>query len=114
MIVIEALKYRYHRGRRSNLYHWRDPRGNEVDLLIENGPNIALAEIKAGATISSDWFKSLEWLSDKLPAAPIARALIYGGSERQTRTRADVWCASDVAEMMTRYHSMPGMAATPD
>ncbi|MDP1653314.1 MAG: ATP-binding protein [Rhodocyclaceae bacterium] len=100
MIVIDALKYRYHRGKRSNLHFWRDARGNEVDLLVENGPDIALAEIKAGATVSSDWFKSLDLLSAKLPVQPVAHALIYGGSERQTRTSADVWRAGDVAEMM--------------
>ncbi|MGA7979961.1 MAG: ATP-binding protein, partial [Chromatiaceae bacterium] len=39
LVIIEALKYRYHRGKRNNLYFWRDAKGNEVDLLIENGPD---------------------------------------------------------------------------
>lgn len=100
MVVIEALKYRYHRGRRSNLHFWRDTRGNEVDLVIENGPDTTLVEIKAGATVSADWFKGLETLAARLPCAPKARALIYGGAERQQRSNATVWRAADVSEMM--------------
>jgi len=102
LIVIDALKYRYHRGRRSNLHFWRDARGNEVDLLIEYGPSVALAEIKAGATVVSDWFKPIELLAAKLSAAADARALVYGGNERQKRSSADVWRYGDVAEMMSK------------
>ena len=28
LVIMEALKYRYHRGERSNLYFWRDGKGN--------------------------------------------------------------------------------------
>lgn len=100
LIVSDALKYRYHRGRRSNLHYWRDARGNEVDLVIENGPDVALAEIKAGATITRDWFKSLDYLSAALPGMPSSRALIYGGNERQQRSDYAIWQATDVAAMM--------------
>jgi len=100
LIVIEALKYRYHRGKRSNLYFWRDAKGNEVDLLLEQGPDVAAVEIKAGATISEDWFKGLEVFSSRLPAPPKACALIYGGTETQQRSKASIWRAADVAAMM--------------
>ena len=100
MIVADALKYRYHRGRRGNLHFWRDARGSEVDLVIENGPDILLAEIKAGATISSDWFKSLDLLAVHLPDKSVKLALVYGGGERQIRTNASIWRAVDVALMM--------------
>lgn len=100
MIVADALKYRYHRGMRSNLHFWRDARGNEVDLVIDNGPDVQLVEIKAGATISSDWFKPLDMLAASLPDTNVKRALVYGGAERQRRTSISVWCAGDVAPMM--------------
>lgn len=100
MIVADALKYRYHRGKRNNLHFWRDARGSEIDLVIENGPDVLLAEIKAGATIGSDWFKPLDMLAASLPDKSARRALIYGGNERQTRTNVKVWRAMDVAPMM--------------
>ena len=101
LVVIEALKYRYNRGKRSNLYFWRDAKGNEIDLLIESGPDVAAVEIKAGATISGDWFKPLHAFAAKLPAPPKASALIYGGTEQQRRSDVTIWRATDVATMMS-------------
>jgi predicted AAA+ superfamily ATPase len=36
LVVGEALKYRYNRGKRSNLFFWRDAKGNEVDLVVDS------------------------------------------------------------------------------
>ena len=100
LVVIEALKYRYNRGKRSNLHFWRDAKGNEVDLVIEAGPDIVPVEIKSGATITEDYFKGLRTFSDKLPTLPRACALVYGGTERQKRSDVSVWRVGDIAEMM--------------
>jgi len=48
MVVADTLKYRFNHGRKSNLYFYRDSKGNEVDLLMHNGPDIFPIEIKAG------------------------------------------------------------------
>jgi predicted AAA+ superfamily ATPase len=101
MIVIEALKYRCHRGKRNNLYFWRDSKGNEVDLLVESGPNVMPVEIKSGATISEDFFKGLQTFTDRLPHVSIS-SLVYGGTEQQKRSNVWIWRVSDVAEMMTK------------
>ena len=100
LVIMEALKYRYHRGERSNLYFWRDGKGNEVDLLVENGPDIAPVEIKSGATITDDYFKGLRTFTGKLPRQPKTSALVYAGAERQKRSDLTVWRAADVAMMM--------------
>ena len=34
-VVMEALKYRYNLGRRSNLFFYRSSNGNELDLIME-------------------------------------------------------------------------------
>jgi hypothetical protein len=60
---VEALKYRWNRGKRGNLNFYRDSRGNEVDLLVSIGSDLFPVEIKAGATIGSDAFKGLEKVS---------------------------------------------------
>jgi len=103
MIVIEALKYRCHRGKRNNLYFWRDSKGNEVDLLVESGPDVMPVEIKSGATISEDFFKGLQTFADRLPHLSIS-SLVYGGTEQQKRSNVWVWRASDVAEMMAKIN----------
>lgn len=100
LVIIEALKYRYNRGKRSNLYFWRDAKGNEIDLLMESGAQMTAVEIKAGATISGDWLKGLHAFAARLPAPPKACALIYGGTQRQRRNDVTIWHAGEVAEMM--------------
>ncbi len=100
LVVIEALKYRYHRGKRSNLHFWRDAKGNEVDLLIESGPEVVAVEIKAGATINEDYFKGLRTFAARLGSPPKSAILIYGGSERQRRSDVQIWRAADVATML--------------
>ena len=100
LVVIEALKYRDNRGRRNNLNFWRDAKGNEVDLVIESGPDVVPVEIKSGATISEDFFKGLRTFSAKLSTPPSSCALVYGGTERQQRSDVNVWRVGDVAEMM--------------
>ena len=105
LVIMEALKYRYHRGERSNLYFWRDGKGNEVDLLVENGPDIAPVEIKSGATINDDYFKGLRTFTGKLSCPPKTSALVYAGTEQQKRSDLTIWRAADVAMMMEEIRS---------
>jgi predicted AAA+ superfamily ATPase len=100
LVIADALKYRYHRGKRSNLYFWRDARGNEIDLVVENGPDVLLAEIKAGATISQDWFRPLALLATGLTDQRVSQAILYGGNEPLQRSNTSIWCCDQVVEMM--------------
>ena len=56
LVVAEALKHRFNRGRDFNLSFFRDSRGLECDLLYETGRGIHAIEIKSGATVASDYF----------------------------------------------------------
>lgn len=103
LVVIEALKYHYHRGKRNNLFFWRDAKGHEVDLLLEQGPELAAVEIKAGATIANGWFKGLRTFAGKLASPPQHCALVYAGTEQQTRRDASVWPVTNTAEMMAMF-----------
>ena len=84
LVVMEALKYRLHRGRRSNLHFYRDSNGNEVDLLLNYGPDLFPVEIKAGMTLNRDYFKGLHAVA-KVFALPLGAGLLYGGDEQQQR-----------------------------
>ena len=84
MLVMEALKYRLHRGRRGNMHFYRDSNGNEVDLLLNFGPDLFPIEIKSGQTVNNDYFKSLKHFATLFPI-PLGAALLYAGKERQQR-----------------------------
>ncbi len=84
LAVMEALKYRVHRGRRNNLHFYRDSNGNEVDLLLNYGPDLFPVEIKAGMTLNRDYFKGLQAVA-KVFDLPLGAGLLYGGDEQQQR-----------------------------
>ena len=88
-VVVEALKYRFNRGLRQNLSFFRDSNGLECDVFYETGHGIGAIEVKAGATIASSYFGPLNKVSDLVPEVN-ARAVVYGGTERQSRTDAEV------------------------
>ena len=86
LVIMEALKYRYHRGERSNLYFWRDGKGNEVDLLVENGPDIALWKSNPAPQLMMTISKGLRTFTGKLSYQPKTSALVYAGTEQQKRS----------------------------
>jgi len=91
MVIAEALKYRFNQGKRSNLYFYRDSKGNEVDLLIVNGPDLYPIEIKAGMTITRDYFKGLNHFVKIFPDhTPEGSGLVYGGETAQQRTTVTI------------------------
>jgi uncharacterized protein len=100
LIVMEALKYRYNRGRKSNLSFYRDGKGNEVDLILDIGPDLFPIEIKAGETIASDYFKGLKHFMKVVPDMPRGAGLIYGGQERQVRSDTRIYPAYAMEEML--------------
>lgn len=95
LAVVEALKYRWHRGRRSNLHFYRDSNGNEVDLLLSYGADLFPVEIKAGMTLNRDFFKGLTAFA-KTFALPFGGGLLYGGQESQKRNNVTVRPARDI------------------
>lgn len=89
-VVGELLKGRYNKSLPSNLFFWRDNTGNEVDVLVDQGPTLFPIEIKSGQTISADYFTGLRKWQSWAGAEAGKSYLIYGGDENQTRKEAEV------------------------
>lgn len=85
LIVIELLKNRFNSGSTDNLYYWRDKTGNEIDILSDNVGQLQAIEVKAGETISQDYFKGLNYFS-ALETGRVEKLVIYGGNQEQTRS----------------------------
>ena len=98
-VVAEALKRRFNRGRRSNLSFFRDSRGLECDLFYETGHGIGAIEIKSGATVSSDYFRSLDRVAGLIPEVS-AKAVVYGGAARQSRSDCEVAPLADLGGVL--------------
>lgn len=100
LVIGEALKYRFNQGKRSNLYFYRDSKGNEVDLLWINGSDFFPIEIKAGMTVTRSYFKGLNHLrkaySDRIPGGS---GLVYAGDGDQMRSEVSVFSISNLTKL---------------
>ena len=101
-VVVEAMKHRFNRGRRANLSFFRDSNNLECDLLYETGYGLGAIEIKSGETISSSYFSSLNRVADLIPEVN-AKAVVYGGTERQSRTDAEVVPLSVLSDVLSEF-----------
>lgn len=93
-VVSEICKGLSHNGLYPRLFHYREARGPEIDLLIDQGRNLAAIEIKSGATISHDFFINLNHFTDRMAqtddSTTVTSHVVYGGETDQQRSRAQV------------------------
>lgn len=101
MIVVEVLKYRLNRGLPANLSFFRDSRGLECDLVFEAAGGRMAIEIKAGATVASDAFASLDTVAKTIPDVTV-KAVVYGGTVRQSRSSAEVVPFNELSDALER------------
>jgi len=87
LIITEFLKFRFNRGKESNLFFWRDKLGHEIDCVIEyRGQDLVPVEIKSGRTASSDFFKEIAYWNGLSGNTPDRSFVVYGGDQSQRRT----------------------------
>jgi len=93
-VASELLKARFNRGRPADLFHLREDRGIELDLVAEAGERVYGVEVKSGATLAPDFFRGpaqfAERVNRTLPHIQPVPRLVYGGDRRETRTGVDV------------------------
>lgn len=106
LVVAEALKYRFNRGRRFNLSFFRDSRGLECDLLFQTGRGMGAVEIKSGETIASDYFDSLNRVAELVPEI-FSKAVVYGGMDNQSRSTGSIVPFHDLCEVLERFEANP-------
>lgn len=85
-VIMEAMKDRLNAGETAEMYFYRDSEGNEVDLLLPTGGKMHAIEIKAGATVNSDYFRGLKTFAAHQPAAFASGCVMFGGSQGQSRS----------------------------
>jgi len=91
LIIADMYKQFCNKGMRSPLYFWRDLNGrHEIDCIIDRGLNLVPVEIKSGLTISSDFFKGLEYWNELAQNNPNNSFVIYGGNEKEIRKQGNI------------------------
>ncbi|MGF7141576.1 ATP-binding protein, partial [Roseimarinus sediminis] len=88
MVIVDMMKNFLNRAEVPPVFFWRDNTGNEIDCLIEQHNQVKSIEIKSARTMSSDFFKGLNFykkLNEKTKTY-----LIYGGARESTRKQTDI------------------------
>ena len=102
MVVVEALKFGFNRGRSPNLSFFRDSQGLECDLLMETGHGTAAIEIKSGATVTPDAFGALGKVGELIPNLAM-KAVVHGGADRQSRSAGEAVPFGDFTGLLDRF-----------
>lgn len=104
-VISEIFKASVHSGIQPRIFHYRETRGIEIDLLIEQPEGMDVVEIKSGATISADFFKNLDRFSDRVKGTDkkhsLQKYVIYGGDNTQKRSKAQVLSWRDIHQLMS-------------
>ncbi|HVS00744.1 MAG TPA: ATP-binding protein [Thermoanaerobaculia bacterium] len=99
-VASEILKSQVHHGLSPSLSFFRDRKGAEVDVVIEEGLSLLAVETKSGQTIAQDFFTGLESFRTLMAASNPPRQprslVVYGGAETQRRSVAEVVSWSDL------------------
>jgi uncharacterized protein len=102
-VAAEVLKARLHRGRPTDLFHLREDRGLELDVVAEGAGDVIGLEAKSGATLAADFFTHLREfearVAEQYPHLAAELRLVYGGTEAQTRHGVTVLPWSQVQEV---------------
>lgn len=93
-VASEIHKARTNRALSADLFHFRDNKGMEVDLILDAGPRMVAVECKASATVAPDFFGALVKLDvmveEQYPHLARVPRLVYGGQEGQRRGSVEV------------------------
>jgi predicted AAA+ superfamily ATPase len=91
-VASEVMKTHVHRGEEPRLYHFRDAKGLEVDLVLDGASKIRLIESKSARTINDDFSSGLRRLAESATherrGASVESILVYGGDAAQRRSDA--------------------------
>ncbi len=90
-VVSEIVKHRANRGDSAGLYFFRDRRGLEADLVVDDGGSLTAIETKSGQTITNDMLSSARRVAAVLrEVGKVATIVVHGGDEPQQRSGIDV------------------------
>lgn len=102
LIVAELLKYRMNQVKPNNLTFFRDSKGNEIDLIYQIADQVILIEIKAGETISSEYFKNFIYFETNIKKSQ-AKVLVYSGSKNEIRQNIYVTNLSNLTDILNQF-----------
>lgn len=79
LIMNEFVKRALHSGQRQYPYFWQDSQGHEIDGVLVDGQRVIPVEMKAGKTVSSDYFRNIRYWQRLQTDSATPAYVVYGG-----------------------------------
>jgi hypothetical protein len=106
MMISDLYKQFYNIARTPRIYFWRDKVGHEVDVIIERADQLFPIEIKAGLTISQNYFTELKYWNKLADANPAHGFVIYSGDTNSTRSAGNVIGWKQAGNLINKIRSI--------
>lgn len=84
-VLSELTKRALNAGMEPDLWFWRDARGHEIDLVVDAGKRPLLLEVKSGQTLSTDYFRNIDYVRQKADPDRLDAMVVYGGDRNEKR-----------------------------
>jgi len=101
MVVLEALKARYNAGKEGELYFFRDSKGMEIDLLLNENRELMPMEIKAARSYNPDFTGAIAKFRSLVPNSRPG-AVIYSGDLTPTIQETRFVNFATTADLITK------------
>jgi uncharacterized protein len=102
LVISELYKSFYNADKVPHLYFWRDKTGHEVDCIIERGQYLFPVEVKAGLTITPDYFEGLNYWNNFARIDPNKGFVVYGGTQNQSRSLGNIVSWRNISSIFER------------
>ena len=89
MVINEFRKSGFNHRKGDQYFFWRDHKGLEVDLIIDQGQKITPVEIKSGSTVNSTYFDSLRKFATLAKEDAYPGFVVFGGEKSEGRDWPD-------------------------
>lgn len=103
-VVSELYKSLAHQGEQPHLYHYRESRGLEMDVLVQQGDCLHAIEVKSAATAAPDFFKGFDQITERIQTAGLPldldKVVVYGGETSQQRSKARLLSWREVGKIL--------------
>ncbi len=81
LVILEILKKYHNKGKRPDIFFYRDTHGNEVDLIIRKNRMLIPIEIKSAATFTKDFLLGIDRFSNTAGDMVEGGYVFYNGNE---------------------------------
>jgi len=101
-VISDIMKQFYNNKMIPPLYFWRDKHGHEIDCIIEKADKLIPIEIKAGKTITNNYFTGLDYWNKLSGQNPADSIVIYAGDGGQKRSNGTVLSWKNITKLVTK------------